>query len=398
MTSLRSARRPGTALVAGLLAAAAIVMTGGPAVADPSPAPSTPGSPGAAGPLKPPPGSITWAVQPSSADGPDRRSTFAYNNIKAGTVIHDYVGVTNFSDIPVTFDVYASDAFNTASGSLDLLPAAEKPRDVGSWVSFPKTTLTIAPGSRVNEPFTVTIPANAMPGDHTGGILASISVATTNGAGTTVKVDRRIAVPMYLRVAGALHPAVAIESVSGGYHGTANPFGGGGVDVTYTVHNTGNVRVDLSQDVAVTGLFGITLGSSHPKALSDLLPGATYHVTQHLPDIFPLGPMSVRVHGVPTEVAGIPPAPAKPEAVSFDVDMWGTPWLLLLVVVLLAGGFFGGRWLLRLRRRARAEVLSAAMAKARRDTVEQLRRKATEAKAKLGASTGGGEADPKASE
>ena len=50
--------------------------------------------------------------------------------------------------------------------------------------------ITIAPGSRVNEPFTLTIPPTATPGDHTGGILASIDVTATNGAGTKVKVDR----------------------------------------------------------------------------------------------------------------------------------------------------------------------------------------------------------------
>ena len=158
--------------------------------------------------------------------------------------------------------------------------------------------------------------------------------------------------------------------------------------MTYTVHNTGNVRVDLNQDVAVTGLFGLTLRSAHPKPLGDLLPGSTYHATVHLTNVFPLGPMSVRVHGVPSLVTGVPSAPTKPEAVSFDLSLWATPWLLLLIIALLVGGFFGGRWLLRLRRRNRDEVLAAAMAKARRETVEQLKKKATEAKAKVGAGTG----------
>ncbi|HZM84671.1 MAG TPA: hypothetical protein VFC19_53805 [Candidatus Limnocylindrales bacterium] len=95
-----------------------------------------------------PPGSITWAVQPSTKDSPDRRSSFTYTNIPSGTVVNDYVAVTNFSQSPVTFDVYATDGFNTTSGSLSLLAATAKPKDVGSWVAIPKKTITINPGER----------------------------------------------------------------------------------------------------------------------------------------------------------------------------------------------------------------------------------------------------------
>ncbi len=384
MTTLRfPRRRAATAAVAGLLAAAAIMLTGGPAVADPAPTPAPSGAPAApgAGAAKAPPGSISWSVQPAGPQGPDGRRSFSYDRLKPGTIVRDYIAVTNFSAMPVTFQLYATDAFTNASGSLDLLPAAQKPTDVGSWVSNLKNTITLAPNARATEPFTLTIPATAPPGDHAGGIIASVTVQGQNNAGAPVKVDRRLAAALNLRVDGALAAGLRIESVSSSYRGTANPFGGGGVDVHYTVHNTGNIRLNLTQDVTAKGLFGLTgLGHTQAKPLTDLLPGATYTATVHLSNVFPLGPMTVRVHAVPSQPNGVPPLSTKLAAQSFSVSMWATPWLVLLILLLLVGGFFVGRWLLRARRDRRQRMLADAVAAARRQTVEQLKKKATAAR------------------
>jgi hypothetical protein len=377
MTRLRPLRwrRHGTLLAAVVLAGAAMMSAAAPAMADPTspPAPPSSGAPPTAdhGVPTPPAGSITWAVQPSTAKGPDQRSTFTYTNIKPLTVVSDYVAVTNFSKMPVTFQIYASDAFNTKSGSLDLLPAAEKPRDVGSWVKFPKKSITIPPGDRLNEPFTLTVPKNAAPGDHTGGIVAAITVKT-NTKGGQVNVDRRLAVPLFLRVSGPLHAAVSVESLSSGFHGTANPFGGGGTGVSYTIHNTGNVRLDLTQALSVTGPFGVTLASAKPKALTNLLPGSSVRITSKLSGVFPAGPLSTHVRVVPAEVKGLPATKPAPVAVSRTAGLWATPWPQLLLLILLVGGGVGLRWWLRRRNTRHARVVADAVAKARRDTVAEL--------------------------
>ncbi len=394
MITQRFLRRRGvTAAAIGLMVVAAIMLTGAPAVADPAPTPSPSGATKAPGAVAPPvaPGSISWAVQPSSASGPDGRRSFSYDRLKPGTLVRDYVAVTNFSAMPVTFELYATDAFNNASGSLDLLPATQKPTDIGSWVSDLKKTITLAPNARANEPFTLTIPKTATPGDHAGGFIASVTVAGQDNAGTVVKVDRRLAVPLNLRVDGPLTAAVTIESVSSAYHDTVNPIGGGTVDMQYTVHNTGNIRLNLTQDVVAKGLFGLTtVGRAQAPPLTDLLPGATYTATVHLSDVFPLGPMTMHVRAVPSQPAGVPPLSSQLAAVSFSVSMWATPWLVLLILVLLIGGFFVGRWVLRIRRSRRQRALADAVEIARRQTVEQLKKKATAARAGAGSSTGGG--------
>lgn len=397
MTTQRLPRRRGaTAAVAGLLALAAIMLTGAPAVADPS-APPQSNTPPSASPSPSPstqapnpavgaPGTISWAVQPSGANGPDPRSTFTYTNLKPGVALHDFVGVTNFSSVPVTFSLRSADAYTNANGDFDLRPADEKPKDIGSWVTFTKDSITLQPNERVNEPFTVTVPATATPGDHSGGVIASTLVTATNPQGLKVNVDRRLAVPLFLRVAGPLSPGLAIESVSTRYHGTYNPIGGGSIDVTYTVHNTGNERLNLGQDVSVTGFFGITLARTKGRTLTNLLPGATYTATLHLTGVFPAGLMKVHIKGAPTEPAGLPLALVKPKDVDFGANMWATPWLIILILLVLGGGFFGTRWIVRGRRGRRELAVSEAMEKARRETIEQLRKKAA---AKVAAGTGG---------
>ncbi|WP_433083568.1 WxL protein peptidoglycan domain-containing protein [Dactylosporangium sp. CA-052675] len=354
--------------VLGLLILAATLLLGTPAGAEPTPS-----------------GSITWAVQPSSANGPDSRKEFSYLDLKPGTVIHDYVAVTNFSAAPVTFQIYATDALNGNNGVLQLQPAAEKPKDIGSWVTMQKTSVTLKPNERAIEPFTLTIPQTATPGDHTGGVLASIGVEE-NSANGPVKVDRRLGVPLYLRVSGPLSPGIAIESVSAAYHGTANPFGGGSTDVTLTVHNTGNVRLNLSPEVAVKGLYWVKVAGVTGQTLPNLLPGSSVQFTVHLDGVYPLGPMTARVRAVPSQITalGLPKAPTEPQTVEAEAFLWATPWSLLLLLILLAGGFVGVRWLRRRRRGRQERVVADAVAKARQETVEELRKKALAANAAAG--------------
>ncbi|MFI5906750.1 WxL protein peptidoglycan domain-containing protein [Dactylosporangium sp. NPDC051541] len=345
--------------VAGLLIGLAILVPVRPAAAEPTP------------------GSITWAVQPSSANGPDNRKEFSYLGIAPGSVIHDYVAVTNFSAMPVTFQLYSTDAQNGNNGVLQLQPAAEKPQDIGSWVTLQKTTVTLKPNERAIEPFTLTVPATATPGDHTGGVLASIGVEENSATGP-VKVDRRLGVPMYLRVTGPLTAGIAVQSVSASYHGTANPLRGGRTDVTLIVRNTGNVRLNLTPEIAVNGLYWVKVAGVNPGALPNLLPGATVQFTVHLDGVFPLGPMTAKVRVTPAQITalGLPPAPNTPLAAEGEAFLWATPWTVLLILALLAGGYLLVRWVRRARRGRQQRVVADAVAKARKETVEELKKKA----------------------
>jgi hypothetical protein len=149
------------------------------------------------------PSAMTWGVVPGDTAQGTGRANFAYD-AAPGDTIQDSVVITNHGAAPLALDVYAADARTTTSGQLDLLTAAETSVDLGAWISLDLPAVTLDPGASVEVPFTVRIPADALPGDHSGGVITA-SVGADDGS--TVRLDRRLALRVHLRVAGATRSA-----------------------------------------------------------------------------------------------------------------------------------------------------------------------------------------------
>ncbi|WFE65336.1 DUF916 domain-containing protein [Micromonospora sp. WMMD714] len=339
--SLRTAPfRSSAALVAALLA---LAIPAAPAVAAPTPSPGV-GS-GPAGGDGGHPGTARWAVQPSSAKGPTGRNYFIYD-LAPGSTLTDHVGITNLGDRPVTFDVYGTDAYSAADGAFALLPADRPATDVGSWIRVDRREWTIPAGKRVDIPFRLTVPVNATPGDHTGGVIGAVARVRTTATGQRVLVDQRLAARVYLRVTGPVRPAVTVEAVDVSYDHPVDPFGGGDLVVRYRLRNDGNVRLGGSGTVTVAAPFGRELARTSPTDLPELLPGATFTVTERITGVPPLLRLTAAV-----DIAATSTDTALPPVVR-TAGVWAPPWLLL---ALLAGaaGWAGLRWWRR--RRAAAD-------------------------------------------
>ncbi|MFY1698194.1 WxL protein peptidoglycan domain-containing protein [Solwaraspora sp. WMMA2101] len=345
--------RTPAALLAGLLVAA--VAATGPATAT-VPAGSPRHTPVAAQ-------SLTWGVAPSSPDGPNGRPAFEYK-LDPGATLTDYVAITNHSDQPITLDVYASDAFTTEQGGFDLLPATGEPVDVGSWVTFESRTFTVPSTSRLDVPFTIAVPDNATPGDHPGGIVASLAATGTDAEGNQVAVDHRVGSRIYLRVTGELQPGLDMVDLSTTYDGTWNPIGGGTVTTSFTVRNTGNVRLAGRPELTVTGPFGLAGRSVAADPLPEILPGDSFRTTIRVDGVPPMFRLGARLTLAPTAVTDevLDPAPAT---VTREVGLWAVPWphLVILLVIGLAGWLAVARR--RRARRRRDAQLEQAVAAAR---------------------------------
>ncbi|MGF1618571.1 MAG: WxL protein peptidoglycan domain-containing protein [Acidimicrobiia bacterium] len=247
------------------------------AIAAPSVAQTTPQQPSTA---------VTWGVIPSSADGPTGRTAFEYL-LDPGESVTDWLGVSNYGYQDLELEIYATDAFTTPEGGFDLLAANRPPSDVGSWVEFGVETIVVPARSRTDLPFRLTVPPNATPGDHVGGAIAAY-VTETDGAEGTVRLDRRIASRIYLRVAGDLNPQLAIESLRADFTDTLVPFGPGTLSLSYTVTNTGNVRMSGPTTLTISGPLGIGLRPVEVGALPDLLPGNSLDFVTVIDDVAPL--------------------------------------------------------------------------------------------------------------
>lgn len=321
-------------------------------------------------------GTITWSVIPASATQPDSRSKFNYTSIKPGSTITDHVAILNRSAQSVAFSVYATDATGTtAAGALTLMPAAQTPRDIGSWVTLPKgihqLSIVIPAGKGIIEAFKIAVPRHATPGDHTGGMIGSVSINRTNAKGQIVREDQRIAVPIDLRVAGPLHAGLAVESISTGFHSPLSPFAGGSATVSYTVHNTGNVRLAGSQLVSVTGPLGIS-SKAQPKSLPTVLPGDSIRFTTKAGGLYPLGPMTAHVRLTPGIPVGAPALALPAGSVNGTASLFAVPWSLLgLIILVVAAAIVGWRGRGWQQRRLRSK-LDAAATSARLETEKRL--------------------------
>lgn len=320
---------PATARRAGVVLAVAALLPVSPAAAQP-----------AAGDDR-----QTWSVGPASATGPDGRARFDYV-VEPGMRYDDHLAVRNLGEGDIRLDLYAGDAVNTDTGGFDLLARDEASTVVGDWVAISAPQVVVPARSTVVVPFGVTVPADAEPGDHVGGLVAAL----TTGGDTPVEVERRVGSRLYVRVAGPINASARIESVTPSYRGTPNPAGTGEVDVTYTVVNDGNLRLSLLPSVGVSGLFGLGERSTTGDVLPELLPGNAVTLTQTITDVLPLGPLDVRVTAEPvtsaTQSLGGAVAPA-----TADASVWAVPWTALAAVAVFLG-IVVALW--RVRRKIRA--------------------------------------------
>lgn len=305
-------------------------------------------------------GDVTWGVRTASNDNGADRQNFAYR-VEPGKQVSDALVVSNHAVTPLELDVYAADGFTTTSGQLDLVTQETKSVAVGAWTTLQSGRVTVAPGDSVEVPFTVSIPADATPGDYAGGLLTSLP-HTTQESG--ISVDRRLGIRMHVRVEGALAPAIAVEKMHVDYAGSFNPFGAGSATVSYTVHNTGNVRLSAGQTVALAGPFGwFPVDTGEVAAVPELLPGESWTVSVPVDGVVPAFWLTAKAALSPKLPAVTGSTPGV-DGVAAEAGALAVPWALLVLVLLVAAAVVAAVLVLRRRRKANAEREDARVKKA----------------------------------
>lgn len=352
------ARHTAAALAATAAAAACLLTVAGPVAAQDN---------NGQGQGEPGENAQTWSVQPAGEDGADGRASFDYTAEPAGSIT-DHAQVNNFSTQPLTLRVYSQDAVNTPTGGYTLLPGDQPPADVGAWIGLDQT-VTVPAGDTVVVPFTLTVPDNATPGDHPGGIVTSLTTNATDEQGNPVLVDHRVGARVHLRVNGQLNPALAVSDLHAGYHRTLAPLASGTLTLTYTVTNTGNVRLAGDQQLAVRGLFGLDTRTVPLPDLPEILPGQSITTTTEI-SAMPLlrlsGDLHIQPQPPPHYTNDPPAAPA-----SAQTTTWAIPWPELALLALLGSAVWGSLWRRRRRNRREAARLAAAVATAREQALQE---------------------------
>jgi hypothetical protein len=318
------------------------------ATVSPSPSPSVSSSPKAS---TAPASEVTFGLKPASVKGIDTRPYFTYSGTPGGH-IKDHVAVFNYSTKPLHLAFYATDATSTSTGEFTLLAAGQRPKDLGRWLNLGgKTALSIpartakGPGE-VIAPFSLTIPANASPGDHAAGLVVSLAGVAKDSNGDQVKLDQRVGARVYLRVSGPLNPSLSVQQLAPTYSPGPFGLGSGQVKVTYRVANTGNVILGAHDAITVKGRFGFGTKTVRLGDVPALLPGESVEVAGVVKGVFPQ--LSEKVTVTLTPIAPVGAADPTLHPFTATTSITAMPWLVLLIlaIVLLL-------WVLRRWRRRR---------------------------------------------
>lgn len=277
----------------------------------------------------------SWTLVPAS-DEPERNTSYRPNlsfEVAPGTKIDDAVTVINYGSVQLTFEVFATDAFNNPDGDFDLLPTDEDPVDVGSWVTVGQRHVTVPANGSATLPITLDVPPDARPGDHVGAVLASAPVTGTGPSDQVVTFDRRTGTRLYVRVAGPLAPEVAATHVRTTYRPSLNPLSGT-AEVTYRIENRGNVRLGAEHRASVSGPFGLLAQRSTLDTVEEILPGEEVTIRTTIDGVAATG---VAVSDVDVDAIPIGGMEGAPSASGGSLAI-APPWALLagLAVAALA--------------------------------------------------------------
>jgi hypothetical protein len=290
-----------------------------------------------------------WAVFPTATSAGTTRNQFILD-LKPGVAVHDSVTITNKTADAITFQTYAADAYNTDVGQFSLRLNDQPKEGIGAWVQMSASDVVVGPGASVDVPFVIDVPADATPGDHAGGIVTvNPKGVLQEGGDVDVNVIQAVGVRIYGRVAGPLAPALDVTRLDLQTHtGLASLLGGTyDATVTYTITNTGNVRLIPTVVGTLSGLLGTT-ADIPINELPELLPGGSATVVSPVGGLRPTGKLTAKVT---VTAAGIDP-------VTRATSAWVIPWVLLILVGLAIVGLVAGRRRRRRTRAARAAALA----------------------------------------
>ena len=298
--------------------------------------------------------SQSWSITPAggSPDQPGNRPDLSYT-VDPGTSITDTIQVWNYGNEPIQLKVYAADALITSEGSYDLRPSSEAPTDVAAWTLLSSNTVTVPASSVSAITVSIAVPKEALPGDHPGGIVASVATPTTNADGAQVLVEKRVGTRLNVRVNGDIVPGAAIRDVSASYSGSLNPIAPGSVKVDYTFANTGNTKLSGAMHLELSGIIGSK--SVDLPEVPVTMPGNTLVQSFTVADVWPTGPITAKITFIPNEDGGIADIQTLASAsASGSTFAWPIGQVLALIVIV------GLVVLLLRRRRAKIDRLVAA--------------------------------------
>ena len=224
---------------------------------------------------------------------------FVYNLVPGATRTGGII-VSNTGNRAGTVKLYAADATTGRTTGTVYLTNTGATR-TGAWVKLARDSVTLAPGAHTRVAFTVTVPADAKPGQFVAGIVAETRQATQapsvkHKANVRIRIRNLTIVAVQVNLPGQTIVGFTIGGVkTGGQRGFQQVF----------VHfaNTGNHLVKPSGVVTILDSAGKTI-ETLPFTMDTFLPHTAIDYPMLLTKALPPGDYRAKVRLVVPAVAG----------------------------------------------------------------------------------------------
>jgi hypothetical protein len=233
---------------------------------------------------------IAFGIGPARAD-PENPETLAYfvHTLSPGAALTDEARIQNSGDAAIVLRLYAADALSSIGGGPGFAHEGQELNGGRHWVSPAMAEVSLGPGEEALVPFTIEVPPDASPGEHTAGLVVEAAPSEEtllagqapptgeDDVAFVVRVVARSAVAVLVEVPGPRVAALEITDV------VMREQDEQGADFRVYVRNLGNIRVRGEGFLVIRDRDGRELASV-PTTMGSVLPGDTTYVNVRHPD------------------------------------------------------------------------------------------------------------------
>jgi hypothetical protein len=213
-------------------------------------------------------GGASFSLQPTLYD-PNQPATRSYYvlNLAPGQTKTLGFRIINSGQAAGSVSLYPVDATTGASSGMVFRTHSDPRRDVGAWISLSTPQAALNANSNQDATFQISVPPDARPGQHFGGITAEgveMQQTTSKNQHFVIKVHHLYVMAVQVNLPG---PTVEQVSVDGMQAGGANSY----QSLQLHLKNTGTTLVSGKGDLQVSDASGNLL-QNLPIALDSFLP------------------------------------------------------------------------------------------------------------------------------
>ncbi len=226
--------------------------------------------------------------------------------VAPGSLVELTVAAVNVGQVPVDLHTFKVNAGVSTNGGFAAGKEDDPPVGATAWINYQPQNVQLAPGEQRQTTFTVSVPADAAPGQYISGLAATEAEAAPIPGTDILSQTRGYVISVGILVPGELTPGFEV--------GTPEI-----VDraLVIPITNTGNYLVRPAGRLAMTDPDGNPVLSTDVQ-MGSVYAGLSTNLVAYLPDQLPAGDFLVNLSltdtasGVTAQISSAPVALAEP--------------------------------------------------------------------------------------